>query len=153
MQLFAALAPAFGRPGQNGGPGHNGGPGGSHHGGGNQGQWVSELCANATLAQAFLTQTQQLIATLTTNASFTQFLQQHTQATAYIQNAANGNLLSSNCTGYFSGLQAAKSLDQQAAQAQQQYQQIAVQAFFQIIQSLVGGNGGNGDSSGESAGL
>jgi hypothetical protein len=105
------------------------------------------------LAQAFLTQTQQLITTLTTNGSFTQFLGQHTQATAYIQNAANTNLLSSNCTGYFVGLKAAKILDQQAAQAQQQYQQIAVQAFFQIIQSLVGGNGGNGDSSGESAGL
>jgi hypothetical protein len=133
------------RPGkgpQPGGPPPSGPrPGGPGRGGhGNKGQWVSELCANETLAESFLTQTRELITTLESNGSYSNVLADRAQEITYIQSATNAALLSTNCTGFFSGLNNARSLDSQAQQQQQAYQRTAGRLFWQIIQSLVGGN-------------
>ncbi len=150
LQLFAVLVSAYGgphgRPGGGSGGGSGGGYGGGHGGGqgggghGGQYNWVTQLCDNATLAQDFLTEIQALITTLQSNGSYSQVLTNHAQEIAYIQNSNDSALLSSNCTAYFAGLKAAKQADQAAIQLQQQYQSAAAQAFFQIIQSLVGNN-------------
>jgi hypothetical protein len=91
------------------------------------------------VASEFLTQVQQLISTLNSNGSFGQVLTARAQEVAYLTNTANAATLTSNCTAFFTGLQSAKATDQAAAQVQFQYTQIAAQAFFQIVQSLVGG--------------
>jgi hypothetical protein len=139
--------------GGHGGQGNHGGQGGQggdgdHSGEGGSGSngngFVTLLCANASLAQSFLTQIQQLINTLQSNGSFTQVLQARANEIAYIQNATDVALLSSNCTAYFIGLQNAKALDKLAGDQQEQYTWIAANLFSQIIQSLFGNNhGGN----------
>jgi len=133
------VALASARPGKGPQPGGSrpGGPGRGH---GNKGQWVSELCANETLAESFLTQTRALITTLESNGSYSNILADRAQEITYIQSATNAALLSTNCTGFFSGLNNARNLDSQAQQQQQAYQRTAGRLFWQIIQSLVGGN-------------
>lgn len=90
------------------------------------------------MAQQFLTQTQQLISTLQSNGSFTRFLEDRAQTIAYIQNADNTALLSSNCTAYVTGLQNAKSADRAAGDVQRQYYRSATNAMKQIIRNLFG---------------
>ncbi len=97
------------------------------------------------MASTFFGEVQQLITTLQGNGSFAQVLAARAQAIAYVTNSANTALLSSNCTAFFSGLQAAKKADQAAAQVQQQYFRIAGQALFALIQSVTGGSN-HGDS-------
>ncbi|CAF5227952.1 unnamed protein product, partial [Rotaria magnacalcarata] len=46
--------------------------------------WGTKLCANSTVAQSFVTQTQQVIANLQSNGSFTQALQNRANAIAYL---------------------------------------------------------------------
>jgi hypothetical protein len=81
--------------------------------------WTAKLCANSSLAQAFLSNTKQVIATLQANGSYTQALQKRSAQIAYLQNSGNGALLVSNCTQFFVGLNAARQTDQQAGQQQQ----------------------------------
>ncbi len=87
-----------------------------------------------------------MISTLQSNGSFGQFLTAKAQEIAYLTNADNTATLTTNCTGYFSGLQAAKLADQTAVKAQFQYIQSAAQAFKQILQSFIGGGNGNSNS-------
>jgi hypothetical protein len=102
------------------------------------GQWASKLCDNETLAHEFLTEVRQLITTLQTNGSYGRVLQDHTQTIAYIQSDPNAAVLSSNCTGYFVGLQNAQKLDQNAEEQQEQYEENLDFLYIKIIQSLVG---------------
>ena len=147
VQLFAVFVATQAGGGRGfGGPNHGPGGGGPNWGQGGNGNGCSYLfCNNATLGSSFLTQIQQLITTLQSNGSFTQVLSAHANAIAYLTNSANTALLSSNCTAFCSGLQAAKQADQAAGQVQQQYARSAGQAVSQIIQSLYGGKG-RGDS-------
>ncbi|CAF2149283.1 unnamed protein product [Rotaria magnacalcarata] len=97
-----------------GGGGHFPSGGGGHFpSGGNTNNWASKLCANSSLAQAFLSNSQAVITQLNSNGSFAQFLQQKAQEVAYIENSANVALLSSNCTQYFNGLATAQNADMQ----------------------------------------
>jgi hypothetical protein len=132
------------RPGGHG----SGGQGSDHSGegsnGGNHSNWATKLCANSSLAQSFLTQTQQLITDFQSNGSYTQVLQSRAQEISYVQDANNANLLSSNCTGFFVGLGDAQSADKLAEDQQKQAARTAGQLLIQIIVSLVGGgNSGN----------
>ena len=81
--------------------------------------WTAKLCANSSLASAFLTNAKQVIANLQANGSYTQALQKRSAQIAYLQNSGNGALLVSNCTQFFVGLKAARQTDQQAVQQQQ----------------------------------
>jgi hypothetical protein len=136
--------------------GHGSGGQGSDHSGegsdhsgegsnrGNHSSWATKLCDNGSLAQSFLTQTQQLITNLQSNGSYTRVLQSRAQEINYVQNADNANLLSSNCTGFFVGLGDAQSADKLAEDQQKQAARTAGQLLIQIIVSLVGGgNSGN----------
>ncbi len=141
MALVAARPGKGPRPGGPPPPGPP--PAGPRPGGpgrGNNGQWVSELCANGSLAESFLDQTRQLITSLESNGSYSNVLADRAQEITYIQSADNAALLSTNCTGFFSGLKNAKNLDGQAQQQQRAYQRTAGRLFYQIIQSLVGEN-------------
>ena len=99
---------------------------------------MSNLCANESLAQEFLIQTQQLIDTLQSNGSFTRFLEDRAQGIAYIENSANNDLASSNCTAYFNGLKTAKDADRIVAQKNREYYGIAAKAMRKIIRNLRG---------------
>jgi hypothetical protein len=141
-----ALVSAKGGPGGPGGPGGFGGPGFGGPGFGGPGRrpsgnWETRLCANGTnntYPQSYLSQTQQAITNLQANGSFTRFLADHTNEFAYLQASGASASLTANCTGFFSGLNAAKALDKQAQDQLQQYQSIASRLLSQIVQSLVG---------------
>ncbi|CAF5190755.1 unnamed protein product, partial [Rotaria magnacalcarata] len=96
--------------------------------------------ANSTVAQSFVTQTQQVIANLQSNGSFTQALQNRANAIAYLVNGANVDLLSSNCTSYFSGLRNAKMLDNKAVAKAIRLDKTAQRLLSQVVKSLVGTN-------------
>jgi len=116
------------------------------------GNWQTRLCANGTnntYPQSYLTQTQQAITNLQANGSFTRFLADHTNEFAYLQASGASASLAANCTGFFSGLNAAKALDKQALDQLNQYQSTASRLLSQIVQSLVGNSYGGGDSSSE----
>ncbi|CAM4795615.1 unnamed protein product [Rotaria magnacalcarata] len=102
--------------------------------------WGTKLCANSTVAQSFVTQTQQVIANLQSNGSFTQALQNRANAIAYLVNGANVDLLSSNCTSYFSGLRNAKMLDNKAVAKAIRLDKTAQRLLSQVVKSLVGTN-------------
>ncbi len=102
------------------------------------GKWTTKLCDNETLAHKFLTEVRQLLTTLDTNGSYSRVFQDHTQTIAYIQGDPNATVLSSNCTGYFVGLQNAQKLDQNAEEQQEQYEENLDFLYIKIIQSLVG---------------
>ncbi|CAF3031697.1 unnamed protein product [Rotaria socialis] len=104
--------------------------------------WGTKLCANSTVAQSFLTQTQQVIANLRSNGSFTQALQNRANAIAYIGNQANGDLLSSNCTSFFSGLRNAKALDKKAVATAIRLDNTAQRLLSRVVKSLLGTNNG-----------
>ncbi|CAF1980645.1 unnamed protein product [Rotaria magnacalcarata] len=117
------------------------GRGGGHHGwnnGGSSGTPTSKACANATVAQSVVTQMQALITQLTNNGSFTAVLQQRAQELAYYNNAANTPLLTSNCTQYFAGVNAASVLDNAANLKQRQYTNIANNLIQGIFRSVGG---------------
>ena len=140
--VLSAQAGPRRRPG-NGPGGRRPGPGrdqnqGQGQGRNNSDQWIAKLCANSSTAQSFLNQTQQLIGVLQLNSSFAGALQRQTQQITYIQSADNAALLSSNCTGFFSGLKAARQRDWKAGKQQQQYQQIVRRLLENIIRSLTG---------------
>jgi hypothetical protein len=128
--------------GSTGGSGNSGGSGSN----GGAGQWATKLCDNASLAEAFLNQTQQLILQLQANGSYAGVLQERAQEVAYLQNATNTALLSSNCTGFFIGLSNACKLDKLAEAQEEQYEQNAAGLFKQIVQSLVGSRNVFGDN-------
>ncbi|CAF2994087.1 unnamed protein product [Rotaria sp. Silwood2] len=140
--LGLVSARSFGGHGGSGGDNHHERPGGNnHHGGSNGGNnktIASTLCANTTLAALYVTQIQAIITQLINNGSFTDWLQQHAQEVAYFQNADNTALLSSNCTGYFSGLDAARALDMTAQNQREQYTKIGNGLFRDILHNLVG---------------
>lgn len=135
---------AYGGRGPNRGSGESGGqrpggPGGQRpDGSGPADQLASKLCANLTLAQAFVTQMQQLFTTLQANGSFTQVLADRAQEVAYIRNADNTALLSTNCTAYFSNLKTAIDADRAIVETREQYQRIAAKATMDIITNLIG---------------
>ncbi|CAF1573425.1 unnamed protein product [Rotaria magnacalcarata] len=106
--------------------------------GSNTNKWASQLCANSSLAQAFLSKNQAVFTQLNSNGSFAQFLQQKAQQVAYIQNSANAALLSSNCTQYFIGLTTAQYADMQKERQQQEYENIATRLVQQIIPTIFG---------------
>ncbi|CAF3142331.1 unnamed protein product [Rotaria sp. Silwood2] len=101
---------------------------------------ISKLCANNSLAQSFLTQMRALITQLSSNDSFAQVLQQRAHEIAYIQNNTDAQLLSSNCTQYFEGLDAAQDADLQAQRQQEQYERTVTYLFQEIIAALLGYN-------------
>ena len=101
-------------------------------------QLSTKLCANQSLADAFLAQMQELINTLQTNGSFTQVLADRAQEIAYIQSATNTALLSSNCTAYFTGLTTAINADRAVVKTREQYFRAAADATKQIIVNLIG---------------
>ncbi|CAF1091562.1 unnamed protein product [Rotaria sp. Silwood1] len=98
---------------------------------------LSKLCDNITVAQTYVTQLQGNITALVNNGSFTTWLQQHVQEVAYIQNASNTDLLLSNCTAYFSGLLAARALDQTAQDQQKQYMTIADRLIGDVLRQFI----------------
>ncbi|CAF1215905.1 unnamed protein product [Rotaria magnacalcarata] len=106
--------------------------------GGDTNNWASKLCANSSLAQAFLSKSQAVITQLNSNGSFAQFLQQKAQEVAYIQNSANVALLSSNCTQYFNGLTTAQKADMETERQQREYENIGTHLLQQIIPTIFG---------------
>ena len=133
--MVAAFAHG-GRGGEGGRPGgEDGRPGGDRR------DWTAVICANSTLAQNFLTQTRAVLAALQTNGSYTQFLADHSNAVSYLQNTANDATLSSNCTGYFSNLNAARAADRTVLDARRRLQENAVRLLGQVVQTLVGSRG------------
>lgn len=110
-------------------------------GGGGQRDWSAVICANSTTAQNFLTQTRAVITTLQNNGSYTQFLADRINAVTYIQNAGNDATLTSNCTAYISGLNAARAADRVVLDARRQLEENAVRLLAQVVQSLVGSRG------------
>ncbi|CAF2042584.1 unnamed protein product, partial [Rotaria magnacalcarata] len=106
--------------------------------GGHTNKRTSKLCGNSSLAQAFLSKSQAVIAELKSNGSFAQLLQQKAQEVAYMQNSANVALLSSNCTQYFNGLTAAKHADMKTQRQQHKYERIGAHLLQQIIPAIFG---------------
>ena len=123
-----------GGPNRESGERRPGGPGGD----GSLDQISSKICANETLPPIFLAQMQQLFTTLQANGSFSQALTDRAQEVAYIQNANNAAVLSSNCTGYFSNLKIALNADRAVVEAREQYQRIVAKAIMDIIGNLIG---------------
>lgn len=101
----------------------------------------TRLCTNTTVAQLFVTQTRAQIAAFAANSSFADFLQKNTQAVAYLQNASNDGLISTNCTGYFTGLQTAHMNDMTAQRLIESYTEVANNALRSIVQGLVSPSG------------
>ena len=131
VQLLAVLLTAQAGPRRK--PSSGGRPGK-----GNGNQWATKICANLTVAQSFLTQTRQVIGTLQSNSSFAGALQKQANQIAYIQNSANGELLASNCTGFFTGLASARQLDRQANTQQRQYERTVRRLLMNIVRSVTG---------------
>jgi hypothetical protein len=100
----------------------------------NGNQWSTKLCDNITDAVAFINKTRQLINALETNGSYTEVLEEHAHAIAYIESSTTFALLSSNCTAYFAGLNAAGILDAEAAYQEQMYENNASRLFGKILQ-------------------
>lgn len=98
----------------------------------------TKLCNNVTTAQSFVNQTRSQITVLSTNGSFTNFLQNHAQAVAYLQNTGNDGLISTNCTGYFTGLQAANTIDVNNELQIRNYTIIANNAIKSILFNIIG---------------
>ncbi|CAF1087970.1 unnamed protein product [Adineta steineri] len=115
-------------------PGGPKGPGGDH--GKDKGQWATKICANDSIAQQFLTQTQALITQLQGNSSFAQVLACRQNEINFINDANSASLLSSNCTGFFDNLKAAKELDEEAAEEQKSLAEDAKKAFWAIWKGL-----------------
>ncbi|CAF3441816.1 unnamed protein product [Rotaria socialis] len=106
--------------------------------GGNINMLASKLCANNSLAQAFLSKNQAAFTQLKSNGSFAQFLEEKAQEVAYIQNSPNVALLSSNCTQYFNGLATARNADRQKERQQREYERIGANLLRQIIPTIFG---------------
>ncbi|UJR38044.1 hypothetical protein I4U23_030726 [Adineta vaga] len=121
------------------GDGNRGPPGFGPRPHGPKNQWETKVCANASIAEAFLEQTRQLITDLQANGTYDKVLEKRQNEINYINNANNTGVLSSNCTQFFTGLNAARTLDRQAQEQEWSIQRTAGRLFFQIIQSLVGG--------------
>ncbi|CAF2417868.1 unnamed protein product [Rotaria sp. Silwood2] len=98
--------------------------------------WLTELCSNGSLTEAFLTQTRELITELRENGSFADALAKRTQSIDYIQSDENAELLSSNCTQYFAGLFAAVKSDIQSQDQPAPNQFIVSQRFREIFCDL-----------------
>ncbi|CAF1052834.1 unnamed protein product [Rotaria sordida] len=143
LGLISARGPGgFGRPGgfrPSGGGNYHGGPSG-----GNGNIPASTLCANDTLAPLYVSQNQALITELNNNGSFTDLAKNREKEWAYFQNATNNELLASNCTEYFAGLNAARALDMADKKQQEQYTKIGDGRFKNILRNL--GIGVRGDS-------
>ncbi|CAF1002046.1 unnamed protein product [Rotaria sordida] len=122
-----------------GGFGRNRGIGGDiHHGdsiGGrgydNTGE--SRLCANSTVVQLYVKQTQAVITQLNNNGSFTDFFEKRKEETSYLQNADNTAVLTSNCTKYFKDLDAARTRDKIAQNQRDRYTEIANRLLDNIL--------------------
>ena len=80
----------------------------------------------------------QLIDNLQSNGSFTNILADGAQQVAYIQSSSSTALISSNCTGFFFGLQNAKDADRDALVEKFQYYRIAIDAVMQTLRNLLG---------------
>jgi len=96
------------------------------------------------VANLFPSTIQAVITNLQSNGSFSGFLAAYANSIAYIENATNTALVSSNCSAYVSGLQSALQADQNNLQLQKSYIQAAFSSLAQAIQSLTGNNGYNG---------
>lgn len=100
---------------------------------------MSNICSNSSLTSSFLTKAQQAIADFRANSSFTQALNNQANAVAYILNDDNVDLLSTNCTGFFSGLRQAKKLDWQALKVQRQLNMMVASALSIFNKPFRGG--------------
>jgi hypothetical protein len=101
-------------------------------------QWSSKLCANESLATAFHTEVQEMIATLAADHAYDRVLQKRTEVVAYLKNAANAEVLKSNCTEYFAGYKNARKLDLKTEQEQAKYEANVDRLFRKILVPLVG---------------
>ncbi|CAF4720102.1 unnamed protein product [Rotaria sp. Silwood2] len=122
--------------GRGGGDNH-----GEHNGGfthGNGYTVASIVCDNGTLAQPFLAAIQAVTAQLINNGSFADWLQERAQEVAYFQSTTNGDLLASNCTGFFTGLDGARALDRTAKSQRMQYTMTANNLFEGTVFNLLG---------------
>ncbi|CAF0975267.1 unnamed protein product [Adineta ricciae] len=135
MVLAAVHGKPPGKPGRDDKGPHGPGPRPSDH---DHNDWESKICANASIADAFLNQTRQLITDLTTNGTFTSVLTKQQNEITYINSDDNKAILSSNCTQFFTGLDAARDLDRQAEKQQMELQRTARDLFVQIVKSLLG---------------
>ena len=79
-----------------------------------------------------------MITNLQANGSFAGVLSRQQNEVTYINSDANKAILASNCTQFFTGLDAARDLDRQAEQQQMELQRSARDSFFQIIKNLLG---------------
>ncbi|CAF4628656.1 unnamed protein product, partial [Rotaria sp. Silwood2] len=91
-----------------------------------------------TLAQPFLAAIQAVIAQLVNNGSFADWLQERAQEVAYFQSTTNSDLLASNCTGFFTGLDGARALDRTAKSQRMQYTMTANNLFEGTVFNLLG---------------
>lgn len=80
----------------------------------------------------------QALTELQNNGSFTTFLQRRQNEINYINDASNTDLISSNCTQFFTGLNNARTLDRTAAQQQMQLERSAEQKLRAVVQGLLG---------------
>ncbi len=96
----------------------------------------SNICDDKTQADSFVIKIRQLINTLETNGSYTEILNKHVHAIAYIESSSTEVLISSNCTEYFNGLNAARKLDTKAEEQQAELEDNANRLFSKILQSF-----------------
>lgn len=79
-----------------------------------------------------------MITNLQANGTFTEVLSDLQQQIAYLQSTSNDGLLSSNCTGYFSGLESAKKADRDVQETKRQQFKDVMAAFYQVVKSALG---------------
>jgi len=101
-------------------------------------QMLSKLCENKDLAQLIVTKVREVITTLERNGSYTEVLQKHKQAIAYIKSNTNFDVLSLNCTEYFNRLNNAWQLDEQAEEQKRYYEENAIRLLQQMLQPVIG---------------
>jgi hypothetical protein len=100
-------------------------------------QWRTKICANNTIAQMFLNQTQNVIKELKANASYTEVLRRRAATVAYLENENGATQLAANCTEYLRGLQTARQTDRQTEKEHEKYDQDAIRRVKEVLQSLV----------------
>lgn len=98
------------------------------------------LCANSTVAQAYLTQVLSLITNLQLNSTYNPVLQlQSPNFVSYLQNTTNQALLSTNCTAFVTNLKMAKLADELAERIREN---IAFNIQYQLKQVARSATGG-----------
>ncbi|CAF0870028.1 unnamed protein product [Rotaria sordida] len=110
------------------------------NGNGDQDRLMTKVCANNSLAQSYLAQNRQLITSLRSNASLAQAIKNRQNFIDFIEDDDNTDLLSSNCTAFFTGRRNARKLDRDTLKQQRRLDQSVGWSFFKIDRSIVGNN-------------